>query len=48
MAITFGMQLTRVKGSEMEKRFASLVKGLFVYGSATVKSTALGDLRAIV
>lgn len=48
MAITFAMQFSRMESMRREKRFADLVKGLLLYGSKTVKTKAIGDLRAIV
>lgn len=44
-ALTFGVQHTDVRASEMEKQFAELVKGLTLYGSKMVKSEAFGDYR---
>lgn len=48
LALTFGVQHTEIKASEMEKQFAELVKGLTLYGAQMVKAKAFGDFRAIV
>lgn len=44
-ALTFGVQHTDVRASEMEKQFAELVKGLTLYGAKMVKPEAFGDFR---
>ena len=46
-ALTFGVQHTDIRASEMELQFADLVKGLTVYGAKMVKSEAFGNLRFI-
>lgn len=45
MAITFANQILNMEAGRHEKKFADFVKGLHVYGSKVVRSTALGDLR---